>query len=460
LKPKEGFIKMSKNGSNEKPWIVPGKWYMSPYNWEEDVRIQMPNLPAKVEIRDVTFRECDDQMGLYLTIEDRVKLALKVAEAGIKEIDVGGPKLLPHQGKACRAIRDAYDEAGIDKTVTRISARYFAVARDPRAEIDAIMAAGATDVRCVVMSPSIVGDAELHAQLARMPEAVKYCHEKYGATITVGMDDTSGTPKEYIPKVYTALAECGVDKAWFSDTLALATPSAQRYLAVEIRKYIGRDMPLACHIHNHHGMGTATTLGAVEGGTTEPDCTWNGYGDQGGNACLEEVVCNLESLYGVHTGVKLEKLTEISEMVERMCGVETQYHKAFTGKGAFAFMSYDWAAPLGMVLAGVSKAEIEKRIEERKKIRGEDYRFNPVLLGRKIDFCWGSYGSRQPRVVKAKLEMEGVPYKVEDIRKILDALAMEVDRQVASNKELMSKKQPAYLTDEEFMDLARRIIRS
>jgi isopropylmalate/homocitrate/citramalate synthase len=451
---------MSKKGSNEKPWIVPGKWHMSPYNWEEDVRKQMPNLPEKVEIRDVTFRECDDQMGLYLTIEDRVKLALAVAEAGIKELDVGGPKLLPHQGEACRAIRDAYDEAGIDKNVTRISARYFGVARDHREEIDAIMAAGATDVRCTIMSPTIVGDKELNAQLARIPEAVKYCHDQYGATITVGMDDTSGTPKEYIRKAYTVLAECGVDKAWFSDTLALATPSAQRYLAMEIRKYIGKDMPLACHIHNYHGMGTATTLGAIEGGTTEPDCTWNAYGDQAGNACLEEVVCNLESLYGVKTGVKLEKLTEISEMVERMCGVETQYHKAFTGKGAFAFMSYEWATPLGMVLAGVPKDEIEKRIEERKKIRGEGGRFNPELLGRKADFCWGSYGSRQARVVKAKLEMEGVQYKEEDIQKILDALVIDVDRQVAINKELMSKKLPAYLTDEEFMDLARRIIGS
>jgi isopropylmalate/homocitrate/citramalate synthase len=109
---------------------------MSPYNWEEDVRKQMPNLPEKVEIRDVTFKECDDQMGLYLTIEDRVTLALAVAEAGIKELAVGGPKLLPHQGEACRAIRNAYDKAGIDKSVIRISCRYFGVARNHREEID------------------------------------------------------------------------------------------------------------------------------------------------------------------------------------------------------------------------------------------------------------------------------------------------------------------------------------
>jgi hypothetical protein len=62
---------------SEKPWYVPGKWFVSNYNWAEGVRQQMPNLPKKVEIRDVTLREADDQMGLYLTIKDKVKLALK-----------------------------------------------------------------------------------------------------------------------------------------------------------------------------------------------------------------------------------------------------------------------------------------------------------------------------------------------------------------------------------------------
>jgi hypothetical protein len=121
-------------------------------------------------------------------------------------------------------------------------------------------------------------------------------------------------------------------------------------------------------------------------------------------------------------------------------------------------MSYEWATPLGMVLAGVPKDEIAKRIEARKKIRGDGGRFNPALLGRRTDWCWGSYGSQQARVVKAKLEMEEVQYKEADIQKILDALAKEVDRQVVNNKALMAKKLPAYLTDEEFMDLARQII--
>jgi isopropylmalate/homocitrate/citramalate synthase len=438
---------------SEKPWAVLGKWSVGIYNWADEVRKLMPNLPKKVEIRDVTLREADDQMGLYLTIEDRVKLALKVAEIGIKEIDIGGPGLLPHQGEACKAIRKAYDSAGIDKSITRISGRYFGTAKDHKHEIDVIMGVGATDVRCTIMSPNAVGDKGLDDQLARISEAVAYCHNRYGATFTVGMDDTTRTSMEYVKKAYDVIVDAGADKTWFADTHGVSIPSATRYLTMEIKNIIG-DMPLACHIHNQVGMGTATTLTAIEGGVNEPDCTWNGYGDQAGNACLEEVVCDLEVLYGVDTGVNMEKLTEISEMVEKMCGVETQKHKAFTGKDAFAWPITSMSSPTGLMLAGVPIEEIDKRIA------GSKDRINPAVLGRKKTFTWGSYGGRQERVVKAKLDTMKLKYTDEDIKNLLNVLAKEVDEQVALNKELMAKKKKAYLTDGEFEKLVRKIIRA
>ncbi len=442
--------------ASERPWAVPGKWFVSSYNFAEAVRRQMPQLPGKIEIRDVTLREADDQMGLYLTIEDKVKLALKASEAGVKEFDLGGPNLLPHQGETCRAVRKAFDKAGIDRRVSRISARYFGLSKDHKHEIDVIMGVGATDVRFVLMSPTISGIKGFEDQIAKLPEAVEYCHKKYHTEITMGIDDTSRTPMEFIERGYKAIVAAGADKAWFSDTHGVAIPSAQRYLAGEIRKIIGLDMPLACHIHNHAGMATATTLAAVEGGVNEPDATWNGYGDQAGFACLEEVVCNLEAYYGVDTGMKLDKLTEISEMVEKMCGMETQRHKAFSGKDAFAYMVNQWDTPIGMMLAGVPREEIGKIIADRKNVA--DQPFNPEVLGRKLIFCWGSYGSRQERVVKAKLETMGLKYRPEDIERILDAVIAEVDRRVASNKELMAKKRAAYLTDEEFEVLAREML--
>jgi hypothetical protein len=47
----EGDMKM------DKPWGIEGKWSISHFGWNDEVRKTMPLLPKKVGLRDVTFRE-------------------------------------------------------------------------------------------------------------------------------------------------------------------------------------------------------------------------------------------------------------------------------------------------------------------------------------------------------------------------------------------------------------------
>ena len=96
------------------------------------------------------------------------------------------------------------------EVLKRISAKYFGLAKDHKHEIDVIMRAGATDVRFVIMSPTISGIKGFDEQLVRIPEAVDYCHKKYGATMTIGMDETSRIPMEYVVKAYKAIVAAGV----------------------------------------------------------------------------------------------------------------------------------------------------------------------------------------------------------------------------------------------------------
>ena len=51
----------------------------------------------------------------------------------------------------------------------------------------------------------------------------------------------------------------------------------------------------------------------------------------------------------------------------------------------------------------------------------------------------------------------GLKYTDQSIKKIQSALIAEIDRQVVLNKELMAKKEKAYLTDEEFERFVRKI---
>ncbi|MEM2042907.1 MAG: 2-isopropylmalate synthase, partial [Nitrososphaerota archaeon] len=98
-------------------------------------------------------------------------------------------------------------------------------------------------------------------------------------------------------------------------------------------------LPVAVHCHDDMGLATANTLAGVEGGAEIVHVTVNGIGERAGNTSLEEVVLALETLYGVKTGIRLEKLASVSRLVSRLTGMVVQKNKAVVGDNAFSHES-------------------------------------------------------------------------------------------------------------------------
>src|SRR3989304_5852879 len=81
------------------PWFLPGKWYTSPYDWDGEVRSQMPLLPQRVYLRDVTMREGEETVGAVISPNNRIDLALMLDDLGVAAL--GFPKLdSPEAGAA------------------------------------------------------------------------------------------------------------------------------------------------------------------------------------------------------------------------------------------------------------------------------------------------------------------------------------------------------------------------
>ena len=86
-------------------------------------------------------------------------------------------------------------------------------------------------------------------------------------------------------------------------------------------------------------MAVANSLGAIEGGARQVECTVNGIGERAGNCSLEEVVMALRTrkdVYGLETGVDTTRLFPASRMVTTITGSMVQPNKAIVGKNAFA----------------------------------------------------------------------------------------------------------------------------
>ncbi len=75
-------------GTGETPWKVPGKWSVSPYVFEPEVRANW-RIPPKVTVHDVTLRDGEQTPGVVFRKEEKLKIAHALEEMGIHRIEGG-----------------------------------------------------------------------------------------------------------------------------------------------------------------------------------------------------------------------------------------------------------------------------------------------------------------------------------------------------------------------------------
>jgi isopropylmalate/homocitrate/citramalate synthase len=114
----------------------------------------------------------------------------------------------------------------------------------------------------------------------------------------------------------------GADELVLADTIGFATPRRVQRL-VERVSILGRRV--GAHLHNTRNTGYASAWGALEGGASLLDASVGGLGgcpfspNATGNVATEDLVWQLER-DGVHTGVDVGALVEISRWLEGLLG--------------------------------------------------------------------------------------------------------------------------------------------
>jgi isopropylmalate/homocitrate/citramalate synthase len=89
-------------GPADKPWKTKD-WHVSSWNYLEEVTKGFAP-PKKVIIHDVTLRDGEQQAGIIYSKDDKVRIAEKLAEAGVQRIETGMPAVSPMDEAAIREI--------------------------------------------------------------------------------------------------------------------------------------------------------------------------------------------------------------------------------------------------------------------------------------------------------------------------------------------------------------------
>jgi isopropylmalate/homocitrate/citramalate synthase len=281
---------------------------------------------GRVGLYDTTLRDGEQTVGVVLDPEAKLRIARALDTLGIDRIEAGFPRVSADDAEAFALILGA----GLDAEVWGFS-------RAVPADIEALLELG---VRAAVIE-SPVSDGKLAAYgisheklLERVRKAVSTATE-HGMTVCFFGVDGTRAELDFLERVYREAVEAGAGELAVVDTLGIASPEAAGMLVARVREWVGDDVALHWHGHDDFGLATAAAIAAVRAGAGWVQGTINGMGERAGNADLGELALALESLYGVSTGLRFERLVETAALVQELSGYGLAPWKPGTGENLF-----------------------------------------------------------------------------------------------------------------------------
>ncbi|MEO0996080.1 MAG: hydroxymethylglutaryl-CoA lyase [Pseudomonadota bacterium] len=283
------------------------------------------------------------------------------AAAGVREIEVGSfvpPKLLPQLADTADVVAGALAIDGLDVAV---------LVPNVRGAKDAL-ASGARKLTL----PLSVSETHSLKNLRRTHEQVyaeireirklidalpagKRPHFEGSLSTAFGCTLEGVVPERNVVQAAERLMQAGCDEVGLSDTTGYADPASVRRLIKAVHRAVGEKHLTGIHLHNTRGLGLANALAALECGLATLDASLGGLGGcpfapgASGNIVTEDLVFMLEAM-GVNTGIDIERLLAVRDILERCLPGEPLY--GFTA---------DAGLPLGFEPAGKAAPRAESR---------------------------------------------------------------------------------------------------
>lgn len=262
-----------------------------------------------VRFYDTTLRDGEQSVGVAFSAEDKFQIACKLADLGVARIESGFPRVSEEDTRAVKRIL----EAGL-------SSEIWGFSRAVQADIDAHIELG-TEYLLIEITTS---DSKMKAfgftrekVLQKITDAVKYAKDKGIKKITFFAVDSTRSDLAYLKDAYAAALENGAEEVAVVDTIGVCAPETVGRLILEVKDWVGPDIPVHWHGHNDFGLATASAIAAVRAGASWIQGTINGMGERAGNADICEVALALQGLYHVPVELDLTKAREISKLVQK-----------------------------------------------------------------------------------------------------------------------------------------------
>jgi 2-isopropylmalate synthase len=294
----------------------------------------------KVEIYDTTLRDGSQQVGLDLTVADKLQVATVLDGLGVDVIEGGWPGSNPKDAEFFARARDmAWRHATLAAFGSTRPPRRAAAA-DPN--LAALLAARTPIVTLVGKAWTLhVAEAlrtSREENLAMVAESVAFIAAA-GRRVVFDAEhffDGYAADPGYARAVLTAAAEAGADTLVLCDTNGGTLPDDVTRIIAEVAGWA--PATIGVHFHNDAACAVANSMVAVAAGGLHVQGAANGYGERCGNADLFAVIAGLELKRGheLLPAGRLNALASTARTIAEVANLPFESRQPYVGPSAFA----------------------------------------------------------------------------------------------------------------------------
>ncbi len=379
------------------------EYYVSPFNKSVDLK-----FPNDIIVYDTTLRDGEQTPGVCLRTPEKLRIARKLDELGIHQIEAGFPVVSNEEKRSIKAI-----------VKEDLNADILVLSRTKKEDIDIAIDC---DVDGII---TFMGTSQIHLDhkmKMSQEEILNVCmksieHAKdHGLFVAFSAEDATRTDLNFLKKIYKRAEDYGVDRVHIADTVGAISPQGMNYLVTELRSTLNTD--IALHCHNDFGMALSNSISGLLAGANAISTTVNGIGERAGNASLEEVVMALKIIYDVDLGFNIKLFYELSKLVEELTSLRISETKPIVGKNVFRHES------------GI---HVDAVLEEPLTYEP----FLPELIGHQRRIVLGKHSGC--RAVKAKLDACGIEVTRDELCQIVEKVKNQREKGKYINDDLFNK---------------------
>ena len=288
-----------------------------------------------IEIMDTTLRDGEQTPNVAYSPPEKAQLArLLLKEVRVDRIEIANAGISAGEAEAVRRITSWARKARISPRIEILG--YV----DGHTSVDWIVENGAAAMNLLTKGSREHCEKQLRMTPERhfkqVAETVRYAGRRKLLTNVYLEDWSSGVQNsfEYVFAAIENLKNLGVRRIYLPDTLGILSPS-DSYAYVSLMTRTWPDLHFEFHAHNDYGLATANNLAALAAGARGVHTSVNGMGERSGNARLAEVVASIHDHSDLRTGVRENRLTQVSEMVAAFSGKAVAHNTPLVGRDVF-----------------------------------------------------------------------------------------------------------------------------